>query len=199
MGENFGDQVKKNVKEVRADVKELLEDYAKRVVQVASDSDVAVEFNDIKFTVPKGNHDSSEIVATWEKLSNEYENLPESKAAAEADAKNIDEKQEQINELTKQLDTLDFSDVKKVLEWCVAFEGPSDRIGTRKDKNKILAKFAEYGYIPDMNIETDYKPDDKENSAKYIIGQALGGIEKYGYVDLAIHGSLDRWNARFNS
>ena len=203
MKESFEQRGGGQAEKVEASIGEHFNNYAERVAQAARNSDVAVKFNDIEFTVPKGEHDSAEIVATWEKLSDErrekYLNSPEGKAAAEADAQDIDAKQEQINELTKQLDTLDFSDVKKVLEWCVAFQDPSDRVGTQRDKNKILAKFAEHGYVPNMNTGTEYKAEDKENSAKYIIGQALSGIEYIGAVHQVVHRFSDEWKAKFNS
>ncbi|MDP1689811.1 MAG: hypothetical protein Q8L52_01230 [bacterium] len=114
-------------------------------------------------------------------------------------ARDIDAKQARMDELIKHLDTLDFSDVGKVLEWCVAFEELSDTDVERTvgDTNKIVAKFAEHGYVPGMNTGAEYKEEDKENSAKYIIGQALDGLENAGFISRAIGQSSDDWKAKF--
>ena len=190
-----------NIKEVEVNIGEHFDDYAKRVALLARSSDVAVKFNDIEFTIPQGEHDSTEIIKVYEKISDDkyrqYLDSPEGKAAAESDARDIEEKQKQIDELTQQLDTLDFSDVRKVLDWCVAFQEPSDRVGTQRDKSLILEKFADHGYIPNMNTGKEYKANDKENSAKYIIGQALGGIEYIGAIHQVIHKFADEWKAKF--
>jgi len=186
---------------LEASVGEHIDNYAERVAQAALNSDVVVMFNGIEFTLPKGEHDSADITEKWKKLSDErdekYLNSPEGKVATEAGKRDIKEKQEKINELTKQLDTLDFSDVKEVLEWCVAFQGPSDRIGVKKNKNKIISKFAEYGYFPGVNTGSRYKAEDRENSARYIIGQALSGIADIGAIHHVINRFYDEWKAKF--
>lgn len=186
---------------IEAMLGDTISSYAEKVSRAALNSDIAVKFNDIEFTISKGHHEPDDIVATWRKISDErheaYINSPEGKAAKEADAKDIAEKQEQINMLTEQLDTLDFSDVKKVLDWCVAFQDPSDRIGTQSNKSKILVKFAEHEYYPGMNVGISYNAEDKENSAKYIIGQALSGIVNIGAIHQVIHHFADQWKAKF--
>ena len=114
-------------------------------------------------------------------------------------ARDIEAAQEQSNELIKQLDTLDFSDAGKVLEWWAAFEesGNVDVERTIGDINKIVAKFAAHGYLPGMNTGAEYREEDKENSAKYIVGQALSGRENTGDISGAVHGFYDDWKEKF--
>lgn len=176
--------------------------YAMRVSQAALESDVVMDFNGVELVVPKGEYNSSDIVEMWKKLrtelSEKYKNSPEGKAAAEASIKDIAEKQRQIDELTNQLDTLDFSNTEKVLDWCAAFQSPSDRIDTKRDKEKILNKFAENGYLPNVNLGSEYKPENKDNSARYLIGQALDGIKQIGAIHQVFHKFYDEWKARFS-
>jgi len=176
--------------------------YADRVAQAALESDVVMDFSGVEFVVTKGKYNSSDIVEKWEKIRAElfekYKNSPEGKAAAEASARDIAEKQKQIDELTNQLDILDFSNTEKVLDWCAAFQSPSDRIDTKRDKEKILNKFAENGYLPNVNLGSEYKPEDKDNSARYLIGQALDGIKQIGAIHQVFHKFYDEWKAKFS-
>jgi hypothetical protein len=85
MKERF-EQQKEQPKQVKARGGEDIERYAKRVVEIAQNSDVEINFNRIKFVVPKGEKDSEKISKEWRTLNEQEEkdpNSPQKKAAAE--------------------------------------------------------------------------------------------------------------------
>jgi hypothetical protein len=164
--------------------------------------DVEVEHNDLKFLVKQGKYSPEDIHRMFkqarEKEKEEYRNSPEFKKDEEARLKKFEENQKKVDELTAQLDILDFSDIEAVLKWCIEFQGPSDMSGVKKDSERILDKFAKNGYDPEMYIKPGQRDGNKEEQARYIIKGALGCIQDLGAISPKIHGMYEKWKDDFN-
>jgi hypothetical protein len=112
----------------------------------------------------------------------EWRNSPEGKAAAERDRAELARLQSCADRLLGRLPSLDFADQAAVLDWVCRFQPASDRVGVRFPRELILSTFARNGYHPNMNVGDAFDPEDRENVARYIVGQALDGLAKVGAI-----------------
>lgn len=113
------------------------------------------------------------------------------------DQEEIKEAQRLVEKLTAELDTLNFSDNSKVLDWCLKMQDPSDRRGVKAPREEIIKKFAEHGIVPGMYVGRKDLINNEDAYAKFIIGQAISGIQKDGSVSQVIYGAVDRWKEDF--
>ncbi len=111
-----------------------------------------------------------------------------------------EEAQRKIDALVDRLPNLDFSNQEAVLDWICEFQDPSDHIGVVKDQQKILETFAEHGYQPSVNTGEALDRENSNNVARYIIGQALDGLQDdAGAIRHVIHKLTDDWKKKFAS
>lgn len=158
----------------------------------------AMTFNDIRLTARSG--DTAErIVEMYDRerrLQHEaYINSPEGKADAQRRDDEIAQMQEMHDCIMRDLSALDFTDDIAVLDWLCAMQPCTDHVGVVVRKSDILAAFAAAGFASNVNTGPDYRGDDRDNSFRYLVGQALSTLEH-----CAIHGMLldcvRKWKAR---
>lgn len=114
------------------------------------------------------------------------------------DPKTIEkEKQKKVDSLMKELPKLDFKNIKEVLDWLNEF--PTDyRVG-KKDIKTVLSAFKDHGYKLNVNVGESYKPEDRDNVARYIIGQSLQFLKDEGYIHDVMHRDIMNWKMKFGS
>lgn len=179
---------------------EHISNAARRLCAAAARHGSAVlKFNDITLTTKSGD-DPDGVVSDFHKQSHErhvaWINSPEGKASAARDEAEIAALQERHDCLMRDLETMDFRDDVAVLDWLCAMQEPSDRTGVQTNRSAIVAEFSRHGFAPNVNTGSDYREDDRENSFRYLVGQALSTLQA-----CAIHGILHKfvgqWKERF--
>ena len=158
-------------------------------------------FNDISLIADK---DSTveDIIADFNTkmaaVSEAYRNSPEGeKAARESEQRKVNAQQKH-DALMRQLPNLNFGDDVAVLDWLCEFQGPSSCIGVVKQQDVVLATFAAHGYYPNANCDMDFHFADRDNFARWIVGQALDELQsKVGAVRGGIHRFTDEWKMWF--
>lgn len=160
-------------------------------------------FNDITLTADKDSTVTG-IVAYFhsemERRAEEYRNSPEGKAAAREQEERRKQKQLKHDELMRQLPNLDFNSDVAILDWLCEFQDPSDYIGVAKQQKVVLSTFAENGYFPNVNCGNDFNAEDRDNFARWLIGQALDGLQgEVGAIHQVIHKFTDDWKRKFLS
>jgi hypothetical protein len=120
----------------------------------------------------------------------------EGQAAAERAQWQRVERQALMNELMTELRTLDVRDVAKALDWMVRAQDPLDSSAVA-DRALILSTYEAAGYSANDNIGPAFVESDRENFARYIIGQAMDGIACVGAPHPVVHGFVERWRERF--
>lgn len=142
----------------------------------------------------------AELVAQWDRKQQEaavaYRNSPEGQAAAAADEASVQAAQEKHDLLMQDLATLDFASDVAVLDWLCAFQDVSDNGSVAKSTGAVSGAFKAAGFAENANCGPNYKPDDRDNAFRYIVGQALDGLRT-----VAIHGIIHKfaadWRAKF--
>lgn len=103
-----------------------------------------------------------------------------------------------MNDLMRELQTVDLRDVAKALDWMVRAEDPLGHGHTKADRALIVSTFEASGYRAGENVGPAFREDDRDNVARYIIGQAMDGIARMGAPHQIIHLFAERWRARFS-
>lgn len=171
------------------------------VAAAAEHGEAQGSFNDIMLTAKAGaapadvvdlfNRESAARAEAWR-------NSPEGKAAEQRRVQAIADAQAKHDKLVLDLMTLDFKNPMAVLDWLCAIQDATDHVGVRVEKAVILDMFTGNGFKPGVNCGSDYKADDRDNSFRWLVGQALDGLQH-----VAIHGVIHRfaadWKAKFQN
>ncbi len=145
---------------------------------------------------------AQEIVEDY-KLKNklrieEYDNSPEGKAKIIELEIQKQQNQKTVNAAVAELETLDFSDIAAVVDWFDKVTDPMDFRGVKVPSAKIVRIFKINGYLPCVNTGNNYNDEDKENFARYIIGQALLGLKSpIGRIHPVFKSFAKKWREKF--
>jgi hypothetical protein len=157
------------------------------------------EFNGIMLRAEFG-ETADAIVRRWEAESaaraKAYAESPEGIAAAAERDRERSDLQARHDALMRRLPSLDFKDDVSVLDWLCAMQGPSDYIGVIVRGETIIAAFEKHGFKPNANTGRAFRPEDRENVFRYLVGQALDGLQGPAIHGI-IHKFVGEWKAKF--
>lgn len=126
-----------------------------------------------------------------------YRKSPEGiRAAQEADARRAADQQKH-DSLMRRLPSLNMKDDIAVLDWLCEMQGPSDHSGVIVRRQTIVEDFEKAGYVAGANCGENYKPGDRDNMFRYLVGQALSGLKEGPSIHPIIHKFSDEWRAEF--
>lgn len=145
---------------------------------------------------------------TAKDLSNYYDDASAKESAAyrktdeykEIQRKQKEEKselQKQHDELMAELPKLDFKNHNKVLDFAVKYHEATDHIGVKKDHSIIIGALEKGGYVSGANTGEDYKENDEENSARYLIGQFMSCIKSMGACPGVLSSMYEQYKTKF--
>jgi hypothetical protein len=98
-----------------------------------------------------------------------------------------------IPSLTQRLEELSFEDLDAILVWIA----DATTEGTPKSTDVIRA-FVTHGFDINVNAGIDLKVGDRDNYARYIVGQALFDLVKFGHIGREILSPLRAWQEQFS-
>lgn len=181
---------------------ERIERVAEKIVGMAkiAQNPVSTTFNGVRL-IAAMTSTVKDVLDMWERRFEEnrkaYRESPEGKAAAQGEVLRAEGKQHRLDQLMLELDTLDFTNQAHVIKWVEDFQDPSDYIGLKKDPQKVVKIFAEHGYFASVNLGSQFHAEDKDNVARYIVGQALDGLNFIGAIHRMIHSFIEDWRKKF--
>jgi hypothetical protein len=160
------------------------------------------KFNDIELHAAAG-YAPAGVVNFYneecQRRSEAYRNSPEGKAAARKSNNERADLQAKHDALMARLPALDWSNDAAVLDWICAMQEPSDRVGVIVRRNSIVSAFEARGFHADANCGKDYKPGDRENMFRYLVGQGLSGLKDGPAIHPIIHKFAAEWRAQFTN
>lgn len=182
---------------------EDISETARIMVTMANTANSAFKanFNDCVLIVNPGDK-AKDIVKFYNEESNRrtaaYRKSPEAKCAELESEKRKEEAQRKHDALMRQLPNLDFTNDVTVLNWLCEFQDPSDHSGVVKHQNEVLTIFAKHGYQPSVNLGEAFNGEDRDNVARYIIGQALANLQgDVGAIHKIVHVFTASWKKKF--
>jgi len=176
---------------------------AKRAIELADKHNCECEFTfNGTLLIANSNLTADELVNRFHKQLDldreEYEKSDEYKELVKKSTAEVLELSKQRNVLISHLINLDFHDVSNVLDWMVQFQPISDRVGVAIDSGYIIIHFESKGYLPNANTGEDFDESDKDNFARYIIGQGLDGLNRISSIHPMLVKFTEDWNTKFN-
>lgn len=126
-----------------------------------------------------------------------WKNSPEGIAAAAERERVRSDLQAKHDALMRRLPQLDFTDQCAVLDWLCEMQGPSDHGGVIVRRKTILEAFAKRNFLPGVNCDADFHPEVRDNVHRWLVGQALSGLEEGPAIHGVIHKFAAEWKAKF--
>lgn len=178
-------------------------DNAAAILAAAAERDgrASMVFNDIHIKASRGSTVES-ILADWsaqvEAKQQAWKSSPEGIALARAAVERRADLQAKHDTLMRELPALDFSNDGAVLDWLCAMQEPSGSRGVIVRRETIVQTFASRGFAPNANCGADYRDGDRDNMFRWLVGQALDGLQGPAIHDI-IHKFADDWRHRFGA
>jgi hypothetical protein len=140
---------------------------------------VMADFNGVALIAEPGDF-AADVEAAWQRemdsRAREYRQSPEyAQQQAEAEARRAS-LQAELDRLMAELPCLDFGNSLSLINWLERLAEPSDHVDVTCPWRQIVLLFEEHGYVAGANTGAAYDGDDAENSARYLIGQALASL-----------------------
>ncbi len=178
-----------------------IDDAAKELLAAAAEhGEARGRFNDIEIVARRG-QSYQEVVGDWETkreaASAAYRASPKGQAAEAARQDRRRDLQARHDILMARLPTLDMTDDSAVLDWLCQMQEPADHVDVISRADTIIAKFEAAGYRASENCGKDYRPGDRENMFRYLVGQALGGFKQVGAPHSILLKFAAEWRAQF--
>ena len=189
--------------ETHANIKDWLKTFSDKMhveIRAGEITEVSGDFNGISITVD-GNSTVTSIIKNYmtesEKRDKEYRNSPAYKASQLESKKYAKDLQTKTDEIMKELPKLNFKDNMKVLDWLCEISDSIDDMRIKTRNSDIVKIFNDNGFFSNVNTGDDFKEDDEDNFARYIIGQALNCMESIGPIHL-VTTFTEQWKEKFN-
>lgn len=198
------DEKKTPTIKIEARLGQHIYNFAEQLIVIAKEKQEQIVgvFNGINLIVnPELDLSADDLVKFFneesEKIAEAYRKSPEGIKAMKEFEERKQNMQEKVNQLIESLDNLDFLDYESILEWICDFQEASDHIGVSFDKSQVISTFKNHGFNIGVNTGDDFNGEDAENFAKYLIGQALDGINSVGSPHQIIHKFTSNWKQKF--
>ncbi len=163
--------------------------------------DVAALFNGISLVATKSTT-PSDIVAFYnsesERRAREFRESPEGKAEARRNELDVIRLQAMCDRLVADLpETLDSGNLSLIINWLTTMQESSDRIGVKTPGAEIIRQFHEHGFEPGVNCGPAFNGEDRENFARWLIGQALDCLQNGPGIHPIVHKFAKTWRNKF--
>lgn len=155
-----------------------------------------MEFNGIELRSRTGSTPNTlmaDFERQWQERARQYSESPEGIAAAQRDLEEIAAAQEAVDALTAELGAMDLTTASDALRWLERFQDPADRVGVRKDTARIIAAFESAGWARNDCVGHPDVASDSGVFARWLVGQALATIERWGAPHPTFHHFIEQW------
>lgn len=170
------------------------------VAAAQADGNATGTFNGIELTATADSN-PADIVAEFDRESEARAEKWRNSAAGIAYAKAEDERRASLqakhNVLMKRLSSLDWSNDAAVLDWLCQMQKPSDYVGVITRCATIISAFEAHGFKAGENTGAAYRDGDRKNMFRYLVGQALDGLDKVGAIHPILLDFSTEWRSRF--
>jgi hypothetical protein len=159
------------------------------LVANANNAIVTMQFNEETVTVwPED--DLNEVIAAYQEKINKKS--PEQEAYREVILERKYAQRETLLTLCKEKP--DFNSLESCINWFVEV-GKLDLISI--SHLPIAELFEKHGYLPNVYINDEFNPEDKEIFGRWLIGQALHCIQKAGTIYPMFSKHAEYWKKKF--
>ncbi len=158
-------------------------------------------FNGIKIVATPGVTTSDAIVSKYKDAVMYQKKRYAESSEGKALAKKVLEQQRtlrlQANQMMAELPELNLLNPSDVIAWIGEIRAPINYTGVKVPIEKIISTLEEAGYVADVNCDDEYDEKDKENVARYLIGQALSCLKEQEIIPQILMDFEKRWCKKF--
>ena len=126
-----------------------------------------------------------------------YRNSPEGKEAERQREAARSTAQQVHDALMAQLPSLNMADDEAVLDWFCQMQEPSDHVGVIVRRQTIVQAFEKHGFRANENCGADYRPGDRKNMHRYLVGQILSCLKEGLSIHPIFHKFAAEWRQQF--
>jgi hypothetical protein len=162
---------------------------------------VIAELNGITVTAQPDSNPVTLYRWWWSEMERgraEYEASPEYAASQAHRREEAKERAIRGNALLQSLPSAIEAGYVAVMDWIAQLQPITDYIGVDLDVAPATATLIEAGYAPSVNCGEDFREDDPENFARYVIGQGLSYMTKGGPIHPIYPSFAEKWHDRFD-
>lgn len=163
---------------------------------------VQFKFND-SVVIATSHSTEAGLFAAWQqerdRLVAEYRNSPEGKRQQRESEDRKNSMQRAVDQLMQRFETLDYSNLDELVQFFDDLTDPSDYIGVSFDRGRVIDEFVQHGYGISANTGSAFDENDRENFARYLVGQALSGLQFVGAVHHIYHRMAQEWREKFTN
>jgi len=174
---------------------------ALQVRAIANNAEVTMAFNGIELSMGPDTS-TQDVVNEYLRACNEkaeaYRNSPAGKQAAREAEMRLNTAKQKMASAMARLPQLDFNDLTAVIDWLVEIQDPSDHRGLETPREEIINTFADRGYYMNVNCGEEFNAEDRENVARWLIGQALSNLKSVGAIHSILNKFAADWKMKFN-
>lgn len=189
-----------NIK-LEAEIGENITSFAERLIEASVVARAEGTFNGATTYADHGDT-TEEVVTRWRETmdanAKAYRESPEGIATAAKQAEHEAAVIEAAHAIVRGLPELNIKDLSVALQLCRSCVDPLGYTYTPKGPSGQVAEALEAaGYVSNVNTGANYNGEDKENSARYLIGQALDGLRGIGSPHPVFEKFHDEWKAKW--
>lgn len=184
------------------DMRDSFPQLAVRLIALAREKNARVQtrFNGVDILVTQ-NSKPQEVVDDFHRKAERKEH----KGKAPRDARFALRREMRLQELQRnapvlmdELANLDFHKQAEVLNWIYKFQPVSEHSDVIKDNGKVFKVFTAHGYLPNVNVGSEFNAEDPDNFARYIVGQVLQELRtEPGQINSHLLGYIEMWREKF--
>lgn len=189
------------IREIKVSAGEHIDGAVERLVAAAQEPGSAfMTFNGIRLEATPGSTVAS-ILLDWQTkqmaAAEAYRTSPEGKKAEQERENSRANAQQKHDALMRKLPGLNMRNDYAVLDWLCEMQKPSDHVGVIVRSETIVSAFEKAGYVAGANCGKDYRPGNRDNMFRYLVGQALDGLKNGPAIHSIIHKFADEWRREF--
>lgn len=180
-----------------------IDNAAVRLVEAAKASPAGkawATFNGVRIEA-RSDDRADEIVAAWSKESArkaaEWRASPEGRRQAREAEERVKALQEQHDRLVHELVSIDPADDVRTLDWFCRLQPCTDHVDVKVESETLVRVFEGAGFRAGANTGPAYRENDRNNSFRYLVGQALDGLTTGPAIHPILHKFVAEWKARF--
>lgn len=175
---------------------------ARMVAEAVRTGDVVeVDFNGVRLSASEATT-ARDIEAAYDaettKRREAYRSSPEGKADAARRLVEVNRKKAKVADLMSVLPQLGWTNLDRIIGWLGKLQAASDDVSVPVPWAKIVETFRANGFEPGVNTGDEFQEFDRDNVARYIVGQALSCLASPPHaIHPVFHSHAAKWRKQF--
>lgn len=161
---------------------------------------ITARFNGITLKASPGTRPDSIVRGfhrKMDRLAYKHRNSQEGVAEAKEEERYLKARQVSMDELMHRFSWVDLADLGHLIDWLVALCCTGGEKGIRYDRQRVITALESAGYVENDCSGDAFNVEDRENFARYLVGQALDGLKNSCGIHPMFMEFAKQWRDKF--